>query len=81
MLYLYDTTLRDGQQTQGVDFSAEDKTRIAKALDAIGIDHVEGGWPGANPTDTEFFRAPPRLDRAAFTAFGMTKRTGAFGGE
>jgi 2-isopropylmalate synthase len=75
-LFLYDTTLRDGQQTQGVDFSAEDKRRVALALDALGIDWVEGGWPGANPTDSEFFRAPPRLSRARLTAFGMTRRTG-----
>ena len=75
-LWLFDTTLRDGQQTAGVDFSAEDKTRIALALDALGIDHVEGGWPGANPTDSEFFANAPKLNRATFTAFGMTKRVG-----
>ncbi len=75
-LYLYDTTLRDGQQTQGVDFSVKDKARIARALDALGVDYVEGGWPGANPTDSGFFEAAPRLDRATMTAFGMTKRTG-----
>jgi 2-isopropylmalate synthase len=75
-LYLYDTTLRDGQQTQGVDFSAEDKQAIAKALDGLGIDYIEGGWPGANPTDSAFFDAPPRLTRARLTAFGMTKRAG-----
>jgi 2-isopropylmalate synthase len=75
-LYLFDTTLRDGQQTQGVDFSAADKIKIARALDALGLDYVEGGWPGANPTDSEFFRAAPRLTKATFTAFGMTKRAG-----
>jgi len=75
-LYLYDTTLRDGQQTQGVDFSAEDKIRIAQALDHLGIDHVEGGWPGANPTDSAFFDRAPTLKSATFTAFGMTKRAG-----
>ncbi|MEM7526299.1 MAG: citramalate synthase [Pseudomonadota bacterium] len=75
-LYLFDTTLRDGQQTQGVDFSAEDKRRIAEALDGLGLDYVEGGWPGANPTDSVFFNAPPKLSRARFTAFGMTKRVG-----
>ncbi len=75
-LYLFDTTLRDGAQTQGVDFSAEDKRRIALALDALGIDYVEGGWPGANPTDTAFFANRPAFKKARFTAFGMTKRAG-----
>ena len=74
-LYLYDTTLRDGQQTQGVQFSVAEKIRIAEALDALGIDYVEGGWPGANPTDSDFFAARPQT-RATFTAFGMTKRAG-----
>jgi len=74
-LSLFDTTLRDGQQTQGVDFTVEDKTRIANALDDLGIDYVEGGWPGANPTDSDFFDAAPKM-RATFTAFGMTKRAG-----
>jgi len=75
-LSLFDTTLRDGQQTQGVDFSADDKRRIAEALDHLGVDYVEGGWPGANPTDSEFFDQPPKLKNATFTAFGMTKRAG-----
>jgi len=75
-VYLFDTTLRDGAQTSGVDFSVEDKRAIAEALDRLGIDYVEGGWPGANPTDTAFFDAPPKLRRATFTAFGMTKRPG-----
>ncbi|MFQ5565302.1 MAG: citramalate synthase, partial [Paracoccaceae bacterium] len=75
-LSLFDTTLRDGQQTQGVDFSAADKIKIANALDALGLDYVEGGWPGANPTDSDFFRDAPKLTRATFTAFGMTKRSG-----
>jgi 2-isopropylmalate synthase len=74
-IYLYDTTLRDGQQTQGVDFTAADKIHISKALDELGIDYVEGGWPGANPTDSDFFDAAPKLN-ATFTAFGMTKRAG-----
>ena len=74
-LYLYDTTLRDGQQTQGVQFSVADKVQIAHALDRIGIDDIEGGWPGANPTDSDFFAARPQT-RATFTAFGMTKRAG-----
>ncbi len=74
-LYLYDTTLRDGQQTQGVQFSTPEKQRIAKALDALGIDYIEGGWPGANPTDSAFFEAAPQTS-ATMTAFGMTKRAG-----
>ncbi len=74
-LYLYDTTLRDGQQTQGVQFSFAEKVQIAEALDALGIDYIEGGWPGANPTDSEFFDRAPKT-RATFTAFGMTKRAG-----
>ncbi|MFP6696242.1 MAG: citramalate synthase [Alphaproteobacteria bacterium] len=75
-LYIFDTTLRDGAQTSGVDFSVEDKRAIAQALDKLGVDYVEGGWPGANPTDSSFFQNPPELKRATFTAFGMTKRPG-----
>ncbi len=75
-LYFYDTTLRDGAQTQGVDFSVAEKKLIASKLDELGIDYVEGGWPGANPTDTEFFRGSPKLTNAKFCAFGMTKRAG-----
>ena len=75
-LYLFDTTLRDGQQTQGVDFSVEDKISIAKALDSFGLDYIEGGWPGANPTDTNFFESSPKFKNSKFTAFGMTKRSG-----
>ncbi|WP_168219781.1 citramalate synthase [Pseudotabrizicola formosa] len=78
-LYLYDTTLRDGQQTQGVQFSVAEKVMIARALDGLGVDYVEGGWPGANPTDSEFFSAAPKL-RAVMTAFGMTKRVGRSAG-
>ncbi|MGV6889241.1 citramalate synthase [Rhodophyticola sp. SM2404] len=74
-LYLYDTTLRDGQQTQGVQFSTPEKLRIAEALDMLGLDYIEGGWPGANPTDSGFFDAAPKT-RATMTAFGMTKRAG-----
>jgi 2-isopropylmalate synthase len=75
-LTLFDTTLRDGAQTQGVDFSVEDKRQIALALDKLGLDYIEGGWPGANPTDTAFFSERPPLSRAKFVAFGMTKRSG-----
>ncbi|WP_299200069.1 citramalate synthase [uncultured Tateyamaria sp.] len=74
-LYLFDTTLRDGQQTQGVQFSTPEKHQIAQALDTLGIDYIEGGWPGANPTDSAFFEDAPKT-RATFTAFGMTKRAG-----
>ena len=74
-LYFFDTTLRDGQQTPGVDYSVEDKIAIAHMLDEFGFDYVEGGYPGANPTDTAFFEKP-RTERATFVAFGMTKRVG-----
>jgi 2-isopropylmalate synthase len=75
-IYLYDTTLRDGAQTQGVDFGVPDKLAIARELDLLGIDYVEGGWPGANPTDDAFFGKLPKLSHARITAFGMTRRTG-----
>ncbi len=74
-LYLFDTTLRDGAQTTGIDFSLADKLAVAKMLDRLGVDYIEGGYPGANPLDTAFF-AEDRGLRAAFTAFGMTKRAG-----
>ena len=75
-IFIFDTTLRDGAQTQGVDFSVEDKNKIAKVLSEVGVDYIEGGWPGANPVDTEFFSKPIELDKSIFTAFGMTKKTG-----
>src|SRR3989304_10269991 len=74
-LYLFDTTLRDGAQTNGGDFTLADKRAIAAMLDDLGIDYVEGGYPGANPTDTELFSHERKLS-AAFTAFGMTRRPG-----
>ncbi|MGB2596468.1 MAG: citramalate synthase, partial [Pseudolabrys sp.] len=74
-LYLFDTTLRDGAQTNGVDFTLADKLAIAEMLDDLGIDYVEGGYPGANPTDTELFAKDRELD-TTFTAFGMTRRPG-----
>src|ERR1700744_5979663 len=74
-LYLFDTTLRDGALTTGVDFSLEDKRNIAGLLDELGVDYVEGGYPGANPLDTRFFEKNP-TKRAKFCAFGMTKRPG-----
>ena len=74
-LYIFDTTLRDGAQTQGVDFSIDDKEKISTSLDILGIDYIEGGWPGANPTDTEFFNKDHNFKSAKLTAFGMTKKT------
>ncbi len=74
-LYLFDTTLRDGAQTSGIDFSVNEKIVIAELLERLGVDYVEGGYPGANPADTEFF-SQKRTKNATFTAFGMTKRAG-----
>ncbi|MBD1109654.1 citramalate synthase [Pelagibacterales bacterium SAG-MED50] len=73
-LYIFDTTLRDGAQTQGVDFSIDDKEKISNSLDTLGVDYIEGGWPGANPTDTEFFNKDHGFKNAKLTAFGMTKK-------
>ena len=73
-IYLFDTTLRDGQQTTGVNFSVSDKMAITNLLDEIGIDYIEGGWPGANPTDDQFFNRDIKLDKSKLTAFGMTRR-------
>ena len=75
-VYLYDSTLRDGAQTSTVNFSARDKVEISKVLDGLGIDYIEGGWPGANPTDDEFFADLPKLKKSQFSAFGMTCRNG-----
>ena len=75
-IYLFDTTLRDGSQTQGVDFSIDDKNKIALALSNLGLDYIEGGWPGANPLDTSFFNTPPKINHSKLVAFGMTKKTG-----
>ncbi|MEO8669255.1 MAG: citramalate synthase [Bauldia sp.] len=74
-IYLFDTTLRDGAQTNGIDFSLADKIAVAAMLDRLGVDYVEGGYPGANPTDSAFFEEK-RTRHAVFTAFGMTKRAG-----
>src|SRR5277367_1208507 len=74
-LYLFDTTLRDGAQTNGVDFTLADKLTIARMLDELGVDYVEAGYPGANPIDTNFF-AEKRPMKAQLTAFGMTRRPG-----
>lgn len=75
-VYLYDSTLRDGAQARGVDFTVADKQAIARELDKLGIDHIEGGWPGANPNDDMFFAAIPKLGHAKMAAFGMTRRAG-----
>ncbi len=75
-VYLYDCTLRDGAQMQGIDFGVVDKQAIARELDNLGVDYVEGGWPGANPTDDTFFADLPALEHATLTAFGMTRRSG-----
>ena len=75
-IYLFDTTLRDGQQTTGVNFSVSDKMTIAKSLDELGVDYIEGGWPGANPTDNDFFSRDLNFTKSKFTAFGMTRRPG-----
>ena len=74
-IYLYDSTLRDGGQTSTVNFGVKDKIEIAKRLDLLGIDYIEGGWPGANPTDDEFFDNLPKLKNSKFSAFGMTRRS------
>ena len=75
-IYLFDTTLRDGQQTTGVNFTVSDKMIISNALDELGLDYIEGGWPGANPTDDEFFNRNIDFKNSLFTAFGMTRRPG-----
>src|SRR5947208_3680283 len=75
---IYDTTLRDGTQGEGVSFSMEDKVRLASRLDALGIHYIEGGWPGSNPKDLRFFRRMQdvTLKHAKLAAFSMTRRAG-----
>ena len=77
-IQLYDTTLRDGTQREGLALSLDDKLRIARALDRLGVDYIEGGWPGSNPKDIAFFdRARTlTLQHATITAFGSTRRAG-----
>ena len=80
---IYDTTLRDGSQQEGISLTVGDKLRIASLLDELGVDYVEGGWPGANPKDDEFFhRAKKELDfkTATLVAFGSTRRPRGHGG-
>ena len=74
-LYIFDTTLRDGAQTQGVDFSLDDKEKIAFALDSLGVDYIEAGWPGANPTDTEFFQKKLNFKNSKLTSVSYTHLT------
>ena len=74
-LYIYDTTLRDGAQTSGIDFSVEEKIIVARLIEEMGFSYIEGGYPGANPTDDAFF-SEKRVTKARFAAFGMTKRPG-----
>jgi len=78
-VFTFDTTLRDGTQGEAVSFSAEDKILVMHKLDELGIDYIEGGWPGSNPKDLRFFK---RVQDAVFksariTAFGATRRPGA----
>src|SRR5437867_7944419 len=77
-LRLYDTTLRDGTQREGLSLSVEDKVKIARALDRLGVGYIEGGWPGSNPKDADFFRRIREvpLANARIAAFGSTRRAG-----
>jgi 2-isopropylmalate synthase len=75
-IYLYDSTLRDGAQTSTVNFTVQNKIDFSLALDQLGVDYIEGGWPGANPTDDNFFAKLPSLQNSQFVAFGMTKKNG-----
>ena len=78
VIQLYDTTLRDGTQREGISLSVDDKLKIARELDRVGIAYVEAGWPGSNPKDAEVFRrlAGLRLAHARAVAFGSTRRAG-----
>src|SRR2546425_10689156 len=74
---IYDTTLRDGSQLEGISLTVDDKLRIAEQLDWLGVHYIEAGWPGANPKDDELFRRAPaelRLDTSTLVAFGSTRR-------
>ena len=75
-IQIYDTTLRDGAQMEGISLSVDDKLKIAKLLDELGVDFIEGGWPGANPKDIEFFKKAKELDlkNTKIVAFGSTRR-------
>ena len=77
---IYDTTLRDGSQQEGLSLTVDDKLRVAEQLDHLGVQYIEGGWPGANPKDEEFFRRAAagdlRLQTATLVAFGSTRKAG-----
>jgi 2-isopropylmalate synthase len=78
-IHLFDTTLRDGTQSEGLSLSVEDKLKIARLLDGFGIQYIEGGYPGSNPKDIEFFRRARgelRCKQARLTAFGSTRKAG-----
>src|SRR6476646_3233242 len=77
-VFVYDTTLRDGTQGEHISLTVEDKLRIARRLDEFGIDYIEGGWPGSNPKDSEFFERARELNltHAKLSAFGSTRRAG-----
>ena len=74
-IFTFDTTLRDGTQGEAVSFSVDDKLTIAKKLDELGIDYIEGGWPGSNPKDKDFFHRAHELElhHSKLTAFGATR--------
>ena len=77
--HVYDTTLRDGAQQEGLNLSVDNKLAIARHLDDLGVGYIEGGWPGANPKDTDFFaraRTELNLSNATLAAFGATRRPG-----
>src|SRR5581483_9392859 len=78
-IHIYDTTLRDGSQGEGINFSLQDKLLIARRLDELGVDFIEGGYPLSNPKDLEFFHEALKLNlrHARVVAFGMTRRKGA----
>jgi 2-isopropylmalate synthase len=78
---VYDTTLRDGAQREGISWSLDDKKRIVRRLDALGVELVEAGWPGSNPKDAALFASPPDLAHAKLTAFGATRRAGVTAGD
>jgi 2-isopropylmalate synthase (EC 2.3.3.13) len=74
---LYDTTLRDGAQTEGISFSVHDKVRIVKKLDELGIHYIEGGWPGSNPKDREFFRQMKKIHLKNSQLTALAQRAGS----